>query len=331
MDTPTRVPSAPLEASSAGPAAGPGSTPALDPASHGAATRPRFTLAGSVSARGVGLHSGREVTIAFHPAPIHAGIVWRRVDLPGKPAIAAGGATGATYLVEHVTRTERATTLEANGACVQTVEHVMAALAGLGVDDAYVEVDGPEAPLLDGSALEFGRLLSRAGLREQGVQSPWPRLTRPVYVQEGDALLVALPASGFTLHYTFTSDHPALGCQFAQFSIGAGESPHAFGPRFLQEIAPARTVGWLHEVEALRRRGLALGASLDSAVVVDEERLLTPLRLPHEVARHKVLDLMGDLFLVGPFQARVVALRSGHRHHVALARALAAPGVLAPC
>lgn len=295
-----------------------------------AMTRPRYTLAGSVTVRGVGLHTGRDVTLAFHPAPSYSGIVWRRVDLPGRPAIAAGVA-GARHLVDHVTRTERATTLEANGAGVQTVEHVMAALAGMGVDDAYVEVDGPEAPLLDGSALEFARLLGQVGLKEQGVESPWPRLARPVYYEEGDAVLVALPASGFTLHYTFTSDHPALGCQYAQFSIGPEEGPQSFGPRFLREIAPARTVGWLHEVEALRRRGLALGASMDSAVVVDEERLLTPLRLPHEVARHKVLDLMGDLFLVGRFQARVVALRTGHRHHVAFARALAASGAVITC
>lgn len=279
----------------------------------------QHTLADTASVRGVGLHTGREVTLRFAPAPPGSGIVWRRSDVPGSPALSPG----PDGLLPWVTRTERATTLGRGDAAISTVEHVMAALAGLGIDNATVEVDGPETPLMDGSAAPFVDCLRAVGVVAQDAPRAWRRLREPVWYEDGDAVLVALPAPALSVSYTFVSDHPALGCQHADFRIGPEEERETYAGRFRDEVAPARTVGWLHEVEALWARGLARGASMEAALVVDEERLLTPPRLANEAARHKLLDLLGDLYLLGPVQARIIALRSGHRHHVAFARLLA--------
>ncbi len=265
------------------------------------------TLGRPVSLEGVGLHSGRLCRMTLLPAPAGSGVQWQRVDLPGRPIVPA--------TVAHVVETDRSTTIGVGDARIRTVEHVMAALAGMGVDNALVQVDAPEPPLADGAAAAFVDLIREAGLVELDKPRRVRRVTRPVAVSHGDAHLVALPADGLRISYVFVSDHPALPTQFAEYALEAA----TFGV----EIAPARTVGWLAEVEALRRRGLALGATMDAAVVVGERELVTPLRFPNEVARHKILDIIGDLALAGRVEAQIIAVRSGHFLHAALARQLA--------
>ncbi|OUM99423.1 MAG: UDP-3-O-[3-hydroxymyristoyl] N-acetylglucosamine deacetylase [Firmicutes bacterium ZCTH02-B6] len=266
------------------------------------------TLGRPVSLEGIGLHSGKPCRLTLRPAPADTGVRWQRVDLDGQPIVPA--------TVDYVAGTERSTTLALGEARVQTVEHVMAALAGMGVDNALVQVDAPEPPLADGAAAVFADLIRTAGVVQLQAPRRFRRITRPVAVSRGDAHLVALPAERLSISYVFVSDHPALPTQFAEYAM----DPETFP----KEIAPARTVGWLAEVEALRRRGLALGASLDSAVVVGERELLTPLRFPNEVARHKILDIIGDLALAGRVRAQIIAIRSGHFLHTQFARQLAA-------
>lgn len=255
---------------------------------------------------GPGLHSGEQCTLTFLPAAADTGIRWQRVDLPGRPIIPA--------TVDHVVDTDRATTIGKDGACVRTVEHVMAALAGLHIDNALVTVDGAEPPFADGAARQFVDLLRQAGVTGLDAPKRRRRLAAPVFVSAGDSHMVAVPAPRLEVSYTFVSDHPALGTQFAECVIEPEQ--------FAEGVAPARTVGWLHEVEALQRRGLALGVTLDAAVVVDDRELLGPMKFPNEVARHKLLDIVGDLALIGPFTAHIIALRSGHALHVELARKL---------
>lgn len=272
--------------------------------------RPRqTTIAKKVSLSGVGLHSGHRCTLTIEPAPANSGLRWQRTDLPGKPVIEA--------TVGRVINTDRATTIGLDETVqVRTIEHVMAALAGLHIDNALLRLDGIEPPFADGAAERFVHLLREAGI----VTFQQPRrlryLSAPVAVSAGDAQMVAFPARQLRVSYTFVSDHPALGTQFAEYTL----TPDVFE----REVAPARTVGWLAEVEALRRRGLALGVTSAAAVVVDETKLLAPMKFPNEVARHKVLDIVGDLALVGPFAAHIVALRSGHALHIELARRLEA-------
>ena len=218
-------------------------------------------------------------------------------------------------LAANVSDTSRCTRLKLGGFEVQTVEHVLSALAGLGVDDAVVEINGPEVPALDGSAAPFAAAILAAGLRDQseGVDPITP--ARPVFVSERGSTLIALPSE--TLSLTVVLDYPRhayLGTQAAIFG-GMGD--------YVSQIAPARTYGFLSEIEALRAAGLGLGASFDNAVVLGETQYETPLRFPNEPARHKLLDLIGDLALVGrPIWAEIIAVRPGHTLNVRLARLL---------
>lgn len=268
------------------------------------------TVAAPVSVEGIGLHSGRPVRLTIRPAGAGEGIRWRRIDLPGHPEVAARP--------EHVTRTDRCTVLAAEGCEVQTVEHVMAALYGCGVDNCVVELDGPEAPIADGSAAPFVEAIRRAGLAELAAERRVLRLSAPVWIDEGTSSLVALPAESLRVSCLFVNDrrHPALHDQFGSWEITAEV--------FDAEIAPARTFGFLADVEALRARGLALGGSLSSAVVFGEREVLTPLRFHDEPVRHKVLDLVGDLALAGRVEAHILAIRPSHRLNNRLARAVAA-------
>lgn len=263
------------------------------------------TIGAAVSMDGVGLHGGRPCRMTLLPAPADTGIVWRRADLPGAPEVPASA--------EFVVDTTRATSIGRGAAAVRTVEHVMAALRALRIDNAVVQLDGEEPPFADGAAAAFVRLIRRAGTELLDAPRRARPLRAPAWAAAGDAYIVALPADEFRVTYTFVSDHPALGTQFADFSV----DPDVFET----EIAPARTVGWLHEVEALRRRGLGLGITKDAAVVVDETGFVSPMRMPDEVARHKVLDIVGDLALAGPLAGvHVMAVRSGHALHVELAK-----------
>lgn len=270
----------------------------------------QHTLARWVTVTGNGLHSGRRVELSIGPAQADTGIVFERRDLPGRPSVEA--------LPENIVDSVSCTALEKSGARVSTVEHLLAAFRGLGVDNAHVILDGEEVPILDGSASPFVRLLKEAGLRPLDAYRSFWRVRRPVVVQEGDRSIRVLPARRFSIDCTLDFDHPLVSDQRFRFS----DSREAFE----REIAPARTFGFLKDVKALRQSGLALGGSLSNSVVVASFSILNRegLRFPDEFARHKVLDILGDLALLGSaLAARVVAVKSGHRLHCSLIRRLA--------
>ncbi len=270
--------------------------------------RPRVTL--TVPSRvheGVGLHSGADASVRFHPAPSGSGLAFR--DKRSGREIPARAA--------NVTDTSRCTRLGLNGVEVQTVEHVLSALAGLGVDDAVIETEGGEMPAGDGSAAPFVALIREAGLREQGTTVSAMTFGRPEMVAEGGSTIVVMPADRF--HVTVVLDYPdrpAIGTQGVTFDPASED--------YGREIAPARTFGFLSEIETLRAHGLGLGASYENAIVLnDMGDCLNGLRFLNELARHKLLDLIGDLALVGqPLQAHIIAIKPSHTLNVRLARLL---------
>jgi UDP-3-O-[3-hydroxymyristoyl] N-acetylglucosamine deacetylase len=267
------------------------------------------TLGNWVRVQGLGLHSGKRVELSLGPAAADSGVVFVRSDLPGSPQICARPRGVADSML--------CTILEENGVRVSTVEHLLAALAGLGVDNATVMVNAEELPVLDGSALPFVRLIQQAGVRLLGSCRTWLRVVKPVSVSEGDRSVQLLPARRLSVDCTVDFDHPLVIDQKMRYL----HEPQTFE----QEVAPARTFGFLKDVGEMRRRGLAQGGSLDNAVVVDSFSVLNPggLRFQDEFVRHKILDLIGDLALLGaPLAARVVAHKSGHRLHHRLVQAL---------
>jgi len=268
----------------------------------------QHTIVSPVTLRGVGLHTGREIEMVLRPAPSGAGIVFRRTDRPGAAVPAR---------LEQVTGTSSCVAIGGD-AGVQTVEHLLSAARALGVDNLIAELDGPEVPGMDGSALPFVRALREAGLRAQEALRAILRLRTAVWAGGGDAgWAVALPAERLSLTCVVTLREPAAGDQAATFDAGTGG--------YEETIAPARTWGYERDAAALRARGLALGASLENTLAIGGSGFLNPPRFSNEPARHKVLDLLGDLALLGAdLKAAVVAVRAGHMLHVALARALAA-------
>jgi UDP-3-O-[3-hydroxymyristoyl] N-acetylglucosamine deacetylase len=265
------------------------------------------TLKSEANCAGIGLHSGRKVQLSLKPAPVDSGIVFRRLDAE-KTEIPA--------TAEHLSHINHATCLARNGVRIETIEHLLAALRALGVDNAVVELDGPEVPIMDGSAAPFIYLIHEAGIRSQGASRSFLQLSRPVSVDEGGRFVAAYPCDHLRLSYTINFDHPLLKHQ--EYSTEIDETS------FADEIAPARTFGFMKEVELMRQSGLALGGSLDNAIVVGETGVLNnPLRFPDEFVRHKILDLLGDLVLLGkPLLAHVVALRAGHGLHTRLVKAI---------
>ena len=263
------------------------------------------TLAHIVQVEGIGLHTGRPARVTIRPAGEGEGIVFVRVDRGHAAIPAAARLLNGTSL---------STTLSRGADSVATVEHVLSALGGLGVDNALVEVDGPEIPILDGSARPFVDLILKAGMRVQSAPRQFLALTRPVRVKDGDKEILALPANDFQVTYAIDFPHPAIGYQATTARIEAAA--------YASEIAPARTFCLMREIETMRRAGLAKGGSLDNAVVVGETGVVNgTLRFPDEFVRHKVLDLIGDLGLLGaPLRAHVIAFKAGHRLHAALVR-----------
>jgi len=267
----------------------------------------RATLKRPVDCEGTGLHCGRSVRMQLKPAAAGHGVRFVRTD--------CGVEIPAS--VEYLARLDHATRLSRDGAAIHTVEHLLAALRAMGVDDVLVALDGPEVPVLDGSSEPFVRLIQTAGLRSHDVARQHIKILEVVEVQRGDASVRVTPADDFRVSYTIAFDHPLLRRQSASYAVTA-ES-------FASAIAPARTFGFLSEVDALRRNGLALGATLDNAVVIGEHGLLNPLRFEDEFVRHKILDAIGDLSLLGhPLLGHVEAWRAGHALHAALARKLLA-------
>jgi UDP-3-O-[3-hydroxymyristoyl] N-acetylglucosamine deacetylase len=266
----------------------------------------RKTLRRAVGCTGIGLHSGRRVRLDIRPAPAEHGICFRRTDV---------GVTIPAALA-NLSRTDHATTLSSGGFSVETVEHLLGALRGLGVDDALVEVDRPELPILDGSAAPYVFLLHEAGLRPQHCPRRYLKVTRTIEVVRGGKRVRLSPSDHFRVSYTIGFDHPLLRQQQVSLRV----SPQTFA----ESIAPARTFGFLREVELLRRNGLALGGSLENAVVIGESGVLNNnLRFPDEFVRHKILDAVGDLALLGsPIVAHLEAEKAGHALHAAVAQRL---------
>ena len=265
------------------------------------------TLACAVQYTDIGLHSGKPVSLELKPAAANTGIVFVRTDLPGQPAVQANAS--------RVTTTMRATTLEDGAAKVFTVEHLMAAFYVLGVDNCRVEMSAAEAPVGDGSALPFVRLIEQAGIVTQPAVRDCMKVTGVVAVEDNGRSIKVLPYDGLKVTFTSSNPHPRIGIQQAEYDI----TPEIF----IREIAPARTIGFMHEVEALKANGLGLGGSLDNTLVYDDETNLNPLRFPDELVRHKILDVLGDLALLGaPLRGHIVAVQSGHALNTALAAKL---------
>jgi len=269
------------------------------------------TLKEPVRTTGVGLHTGVKVEITLRPAPPDTGIVFRRMDLDPPAELKAD-----PYLV---TDTRLCSMLESGPAKVSTVEHLMSALAGLGIDNALVDLTGPEIPILDGSSAPFVYLLQSAGIVEQDAPKRYVRILRPIEVRDGDKLARLTPHNGFKIEFTIDFKHPVFEKSGKTVSIDFAETAYA------KEVARARTFGFMHEVEALRNSGLALGGSLDNAIVMDEYRVLNVegLRYEDEFVKHKVLDAIGDLYLLGyPIIGAFEAYKSGHALNNALLREL---------
>ncbi|MAL95959.1 MAG: UDP-3-O-[3-hydroxymyristoyl] N-acetylglucosamine deacetylase [Haliea sp.] len=271
------------------------------------------TLRNAIQATGIGLHTGDKVYLNLCPAPVNTGIVFRRTDLDPVVEIPARA--------ENVVETTLSTTLCANGEKVSTVEHLMAAMAGLGIDNAYVDVSASEVPIMDGSAGPFVFLIQSAGIEEQAVAKKFIRIKRPLVVEDGDKRASFLPFDGFKVSFTIDFDHPVF----------RDRSPHAevdfSTSSFVKQVSRARTFGFMHEIEYLRSRGLARGGSVDNAIVVDEYRILNQdgLRYDDEFVRHKILDAIGDLYLMGySLIGEFRAYKSGHALNNAVVRSLIA-------
>ncbi|MBU0689449.1 MAG: UDP-3-O-acyl-N-acetylglucosamine deacetylase [Gammaproteobacteria bacterium] len=271
------------------------------------------TLKTVVEATGVGLHTGEKVYLTLRPAAIDSGIVFRRVDLPQSSDIRAEA--------HAVHDTRLSTCLEANGARVATVEHLMSALAGLGIDNAIVELTSSELPIMDGSAGTFIFLLQSAGIVEQDAPKRFIRILKTVEVKDGDKWVRFEPFNGYKLNFTINFAHPVFANTKQNVVVDLGE--HSY----IKEVSRARTFGFMQDVENMRAQGLALGGNLDNAIVMDEYRVINPdgLRFEDEFVKHKVLDAIGDLYLLGhPLIGAFSGYKSGHALNNALCRALLA-------
>ena len=275
------------------------------------------TLKKIASTVGIGLHSGTKVQLALRPAAADTGIVFRRVDLEPPVEIPASAlAVGDTRM---------ASTVERGGARIATVEHLMSALAGLGIDNCYVDVDAPEIPIMDGSAASFVFLLQSVGVEEQSAPKRFVRVLKTVEVREGEGKQLKWarlsPHFGFKLRFSIAFDHPAIDATEQDVEVDLAREP------YVSAVARARTFGFVNEVEALRAAGLALGGNFENAIVMDEYRVLNTdgLRSGDEFAKHKILDAIGDLYLLGrPLIAAYTAHKSGHALNNQLLRALLA-------
>ncbi|MCG2676181.1 bifunctional UDP-3-O-[3-hydroxymyristoyl] N-acetylglucosamine deacetylase/3-hydroxyacyl-ACP dehydratase [bacterium] len=265
------------------------------------------TIKKEINYSGIGLHTGKRVKITFKPAPVDSGVRFVRVDLEGKPQIAAE--------VSKVIKASRETSIGEGEVKVQSIEHILAALAGLRIDNLEIEIDSDELPAADGSTLPFVQVLKEAGVVEQEKERKYLKLKEAVSYAKENVYLIALPNEELKVSYTIDFDHPVLRTQFASFIMSEDT--------FTKEIAPARTFGFESEVRELREKGLIKGGSLENAVVIGEKGILNkePLRFSDEFVRHKILDLLGDLYLIGaPIKAHIIALKSGHEANVRLVK-----------
>ena len=271
------------------------------------------TIKAKVQTTGVGLHTGVRVTLVLRPALPGTGIVFHRTDLPEPKSF--------RIAPELVVDTRLCSALEGNGARVATVEHLMSALSGLGIDNLHIDIDGPEVPILDGSAAPFVYLLQSAGVEMLNAPKRFIRIKKPVRVEDGDKWAEFKPYEGFSLAFRIDFDHPVFRNTSREIAIDFGRQS------YVQEISRARTFGFVKDVEYLRSHGLALGGTLDNAIVLDEYRVLNSdgLRYADEFVKHKVLDAVGDLYLTGhPILGAFTAYKSGHGLNNVLLRTLMA-------
>ncbi len=271
------------------------------------------TLRNAITETGVGLHSGEEVYLTLNPAPVDTGIVFRRVDLDPVVEIPARA--------ENVGDTTLSTCLVVDQQRVSTVEHLLAALSGLGVDNAFIDVSAAEVPIMDGSAGPFVLMIQSAGIEEQDAPKAFIRVKRKVTVEDGDKVASFLPFDGFKVSFTIDFDQPVFRDRSAHAEMDFASSS------FVEEVSRARTFGFMHEIEYLRSKGLARGGSFDNAIVVDDYRILNQggLRFEDEFVQHKVLDAIGDLYLAGSgLIGEFRAYKSGHALNNAAVRALLA-------
>ncbi len=271
------------------------------------------TLQNMIRATGVGLHSGEKVYLTMRPAPVDTGIVFRRVDLDPVAEIPARA--------DYVTETMLCTGLTHDGGKAMTVEHLMSALAGLGVDNAYIELSAPEVPIMDGSSGPFVFLLQSAGIVEQNAPKRFIRILKTVEVRDGDKIARFEPYNGFRLGFTVEFNHPAIPASRSRAVVEFSTE------NYIKEVSRARTFGFMHDLEFMRERNLGLGGSMDNAIVLDEFRVLNDdgLRYADEFVRHKILDAVGDLYLAGgPILGAYEGFKSGHALNNKLVRALLA-------
>ncbi|HYH04526.1 MAG TPA: UDP-3-O-acyl-N-acetylglucosamine deacetylase [Bacillota bacterium] len=274
------------------------------------------TIAAEVIIAGKALHKGILVTMRLLPQPANTGISFRRIDLPGKPQVKAE--------ISSVVDTKRSVTIGKDGWIISTIEHLLAVFQGLEIDNVLVEVDGEELPTGDGSGHYFAEQILKVGLVDQDCLRNYTAITEPTWVSgvvyKGNeplkATLVALPSDQLEVSFTFTSDHKITGTQYYHFML----SPD----NFMREIASARTIAFTKEIEYLRSQGLAQSDDINCVVLVGENGYENELRYPEEIVRHKILDVLGDLYLLGPLKAHIVAVRSGHTLDLELAKAIVA-------
>ena len=264
------------------------------------------TIRNNVSCVGIGLHSGKEVRLELKPAAVDSGIIFLRTDLPTRPAIHATAA--------NVTATLRATTLEENGAKVFTIEHLMSVLNAWRIDNCTIEISEEEPPVLNGNSIEFFRMIRAAGVVEQSAERKLIRLDKIYRVDgdEGKRFVMALPYDGLRVSFVSVNPHPLIGIQYADFEITEDI--------YEREIAPARTIAYEREIDALRAMGLGLGGTLENVIVYNDDGWLNALNYPDELVRHKILDVIGDLRLAGIFNCHIVAAASGHALNTQLAK-----------
>ena len=271
------------------------------------------TIKAAIKTTGVGLHTGARVELVIRPAPADTGIVFNRSDLPESVALPAQAA--------NVGDTRMSSTLKFGGTSISTVEHLMSALAGVGIDNVFVDVAGPEIPIMDGSAGPFVFLLQSAGIVEQAASKRYIRVLAAVEVKDGDKWARFEPFAGFKLDFTIDFPHPVFGSENRQVVVDFAENSYA------KEVARARTFGFMQDVDAMRAAGLGLGGSLQNAIVLDEFKVLNSegLRYDNEFVRHKVLDAIGDIYLLGhALIGQYTAYKSGHGLNNLLARTLLA-------
>lgn len=262
------------------------------------------TIGKPIDYEGTGLHSGLPVHMRILPSEANTGITFVRTDLAGTPSVKAD--------IRNVTNTMRATTLEDGEAKVFTVEHILAAFYGMAIDNCVIELNSPEPPIADGGSATFVSLIQEAGIVEQDAERYIHVVKESHGVYEDDKFIIIRPYDGFRVTFTSINSHPMLGTQHGDYEI----TPEVFA----KEIAPARTIGFTKEIEQLQAMGLAKGGSTENVIVYDETTCLSSLNFPDELVRHKILDILGDLFLVGHLKGHIIAVKSSHNLNSRLSR-----------